>query len=580
MNMGRPDPEPRDSEVNALYRIAAMGGRGTDLNQAVREVLRAIPDVVPCERSLVFVYDDEKDDMRAFVGKGEEQERLSLHEPGIIRRVFHSGRGEVVNDVRVDPESNPIFQDKYGSRQIALAPLVQGDTRLGVVAAVDSRGGVFTDRDLHLLSVLADRAATSICQAQLRATLDRQSRELEGLQRLSRLLVTQESVEYVIGESVRTISDLVDCEKMMLLLFDEEKNALILQQPAVGIDPEDLTDLEISLAEPSLAGTVFRTSTPLTSNDAEHDAWVEPWLREKLGIKSALAVPLMNDRESIGVLEAINATKGYFDEDDERFTALLGSRVGGVVELSRARLRERELVHKLREADRAKSDFVSILAHELKGPMTTIMGFGQTLEQNWETLEDERRTQFLGIVHRETERLSRMVSDLLDMSRMESGTLRFEADRMDLGELVENIVTVHTSLTAQHGIKLEIPADLPEVLADRDRIRQVLLNLVTNATRYSPEGTTITIGAKTTEGDNGTEVQVSVADEGIGIAPEDSERIFSKFAMLPKPAWTKKGTGLGLFITKGIVDAHNGRLWVESDAGAGATFCFTLPQAS
>lgn len=576
----KPTPDPRESEVSALYRIAAIGGRDGDLDQAVREILRAIPDVLPCDRALVFVFDEEKDDLRAFAGKGEEQERLSLHEPGIIRRVFHSGRGEIINDVRADPESNPIFQDKYASRQIALAPLVQGDTRLGVVAAVDSRRGAFTERDLHLLSVLADRAASSICQAQLRATLDRQARELEGLQRLSRLLISQESVEYVIGESVRIISDLVDCEKMMLLLYDEEKNSLVLQQPAVGIDPDVIGELEISLAEPSLAGTVFRTSSPLTSNDAKNDAWVEPWLREKLGIENALAVPLISDRESIGVLEAINASKGYFDEDDERFTALLGTRVGGVVELSRARLRERELVHRLREADRAKSDFVSILAHELKGPMTTIVGFGQTLEQSWDTLEDERRTQFLGIVHRETQRLSHMVSDLLDMSRMESGTLRFEADRMALGELVDNIVTVHTSLTSQHGIKVEIPSDLPDVHADRDRIRQVLLNLITNATRYSPEGTTITIGAKPLDGENGPEVLVSVIDEGIGIAPEDSDRIFSKFAMLPKPAWTKKGTGLGLFITKGIIDAHGGRLWVDSEAGAGATFNFTLPQAS
>ncbi|MDQ3964297.1 MAG: GAF domain-containing protein [Actinomycetota bacterium] len=572
-------PEPRESEINALYRIASIGGRGGDLATSVREVLRAIPDVVPCQRALVFVYDDEKDDLRAFASRGEEQERLSLHEPGIVKRVFNSGRAEIVNDVRVDPESNPMFQDKYATRQIALAPLVQGDARLGVIAAVDSRGGVFTDRDLHLLSVLADRASTSISQAQLRATVDRQARELEGLQRLARLLVSQESVEYVIGESVRIISDLVDCEKMMLLLYDEDKNALVVQQPAVGIDADEVAELEISLAEPSLAGTVFRTSSPMTSNDAENDAWVEPWLRDRLGIRNALAVPLISDRESIGVLQAINATKGYFDEDDERFTALLGSRVGGAVELSRARLRERELVQKLREADRAKSDFVSILAHELKGPMTTIMGFGQTLEQNWSTLEDERRTQFLGIVHRETERLSHMVSDLLDMSRMESGTLRFEADRMELGELVDNIVTVHSSLTAQHGIKIEIPSDLPAVHADRDRIRQVLLNLITNATRYSPEGTTITIGAKAIA-DEGPEVQVWVADEGIGIAREDSERIFSKFAMLPKPAWTKKGTGLGLFITKGIIDAHGGRLWVDSDVGAGAKFCFTLPHAS
>jgi two-component system, chemotaxis family, sensor kinase Cph1 len=118
------------------------------------------------------------------------------------------------------------------------------------------------------------------------------------------------------------------------------------------------------------------------------------------------------------------------------------------------------------------------------------------------------------------------------------------------------------------------------VLADDDRVRQVLLNLLTNATRHSPEGTTVGVDADVVVEGGETFVRVGVADQGIGISIEDRDRVFNKFAMLPKPGWVKKGTGLGLYITKGIVEAHGGRLWVDSEAGKGSTFYFTLRTAT
>jgi signal transduction histidine kinase len=237
-------------------------------------------------------------------------------------------------------------------------------------------------------------------------------------------------------------------------------------------------------------------------------------------------------------------------------------------------------VRELREADRTKSEFVSMLAHELKGPMTTVLGFSQTLRQQWEKLDDGKRNHVLDIIHKEVGRLSRLVNDLLDVSRMESGTLRYELEPIDLHEVVESLLTVHTSLRSEHAVIDQLPAGLPKVMADKDRIRQVIINLLTNATRYSPERSTVTLGADLVEEGGETFVRLSVTDEGIGISPHDVDRIFSKFAMLPKPSWTKKGTGLGLYITKGIVEALGGRIWVESEVGRGSTFYVTLRVAA
>ena len=566
----------RDAEKQALYRIASLGTRDDTVEAVITETLRAVPDVVPCDRPVLFLFDEDADDMRCFGGKGEEEPRLSLREPGIIRRIHHAGRGEIVNDIVSDPDSSPAQGEMYNSRQLLAAPMIVGENRLGVIAAVDSPTGAFTETDLSLLSALADRAAANLRSAYRHVDLDRQSRELEGLQRITRLLTSTDSLEHVIGEAVRLVTDLIRCQRMMVLLHDEDSNSLRVQPPAFGIDAADILELEIPLGQPSLASTVFRTSTPLVSNDARTDSWIIPELRDRLGIENVLVVPLTTEHHPLGVLAAINSSKGAFDEEDLRFTSLLGHRVGSVIELSRARDRERALMHKLREADRMKTDFVSILAHELKGPMTTVVGFGQMLENHWETMEDEKRAQFIGIVRRETQRLAHMVSDLLDVSRMESGNLRYELEPMSLSDLIESVVTVHTSIAEKHGLDVYIEPDLPKVVGDKDRLRQVVINLLTNATRYSPEGTDIHLRVET-DPEEQAMVRVSVADEGIGIAPDDRERIFSKFAMLAKPAWTKKGTGLGLFITKAIVDAHRGRVWVESAPGDGSTFIFTVP---
>jgi signal transduction histidine kinase len=569
-------PERAFEELAALYEIASMGGSQGDLAHVARSLSTVVTRQVPSERSVVFLFDEDSQEM--FVptgGDGDRGTRYRLNECGLVRRVFLSRSGEVVNDISADEDPNSLLALDFDAKQVVAAPLRDGEHDVGVLVAINAISGAFSEEDLRMLIVLADRAAVTIKNTELVASLQRQVQEFDGLQRLSKLIVETDVLEDVIGESIKIVLGLVECEGLFIMLHDEATDSLMARKPAVGVSSEVLESLSVPLSEPSLAATVFRTSTALLSNEARNDAWVGPHLRELLDIDNILLAPISSGYRPFGILAAVNARSGQFEDEDLRFLSILGERVGSVIESTMSRERERDLMKQLREADNMKSEFVSMLAHELKGPMTTVMGFSQTLQEQGSDLPEDQRVHILGIINREVSRLSRLVNDLLDVSRMEAGTLRYELETIDVREIVDSILQVHTSLRAGHKIEVEIPPDLPKVVGDRDRVRQILINLLTNATRYSQEGTTVTVTGRAEDG----KVVFGVADEGVGISPEDQERVFSKFAQIPRPGWTKKGTGLGLYITKGIVEAHGGRIWIDSTPGQGSTFYFSLSRA-
>ena len=548
------DPEAIDRrlfELNALSRLASVGVE-SDETGVIDEVLQVVWQLVPCRQPLLFLVDSEGEHFALYT-RGQRQASMPMSERSIVRRIYESGSGEVINTVTSDPDLSSMLAEDLKVKQVVASPLCIGGDCLGVLGAADSLRGAFCDEDLTVMSALGSQAATALQSARLRMTVRRQLREIEGVHRLSQLLTTDSTPDHLIAESVRMVADLADCEKVAVLLYEDDADELVALPQAVGIGKRQTSRIRVSLSAPSLSASVFRTNAPLISNDAANDAWVGKELRALLDIESILVVPVGGGSRPTGVLKLMNARKGYFDESDLRFCSIMGSRLGGVIESSHARQREHALVQRLREADQTKSEFVSMLAHELKGPITTVMGFGQVLQQQWRDLDDPKRDRILEVVTKEVGRLARLVNDLLDLSRMEAGTLRYDIAPVSLFDLVESIVSVHGSITAKHELELDLADDLPKVQGDADRIRQVLLNLLTNATRYSPDGTPVTLTARVMEDGN---VRVSVKDEGIGISREDQKRLFSKFVTLPKPAWLPKGTGLGLYITEGIVEAH------------------------
>ncbi|NJL36559.1 MAG: response regulator [Leptolyngbyaceae cyanobacterium SM1_4_3] len=227
-----------------------------------------------------------------------------------------------------------------------------------------------------------------------------------------------------------------------------------------------------------------------------------------------------------------------------------------------------------KEVERMKNEFVSTVSHELRTPLTSLRGFSEILLRK--SCSPEKQRQYLTIIQSESKRLTHLINDFLDLQRIESGRQNYDFAPLDLVPLLHETVALFAGANELHLFRVEVADFLPEVKADGDRIRQVLSNLVSNAIKYSPEGGEVVISAVQQE----ALVQVSITDQGIGIAPEAMTHLFTKFYRVDN-ANTRKigGTGLGLALVKEIIEAHNGQVWVESELGRGSTFFVTLPQA-
>lgn len=255
--------------------------------------------------------------------------------------------------------------------------------------------------------------------------------------------------------------------------------------------------------------------------------------------------------------------------------AVLGRLLDEEREAATARSRELAAANaRLAELDRLKSEFVSMVSHELRTPLGLIKGYTGTLLAQDTALDAATREEFLQVIDEETDRLTELVTNLLDMSRIEAGTLHVDLQPTRIADLLRTYADRLQTRECGRTLRLEIPERLPLVLADTRRITQVLDNLLTNAVRYSPEDTPIALAACARDG----ELLVAVQDQGLGIAADKREQVFEKFFRVD-PSDTRRfaGTGLGLAICRGIVQAHGGAIWVDSEEGQGSTFTFRLP---
>jgi signal transduction histidine kinase len=286
-------------------------------------------------------------------------------------------------------------------------------------------------------------------------------------------------------------------------------------------------------------------------------------------------VPLLREDQIIGSLSFNRKEAGEFPP--EVVDVLRTFATQSALAIQNARL-FREIADKsaqLEAASRHKSEFLANMSHELRTPLNAIIGFSEVLTERMFGELNDKQDEYLKDIHASGQHLLSLINDILDLSKIEAGRMELERSDFDLPNAIENALILVRERTSRRGIRLGSTLDgrLGVISGDERKVKQVLLNLLSNALKFTPEGGRIDVGARLHDG----VAEVSVADTGIGIAPEDQEAVFEEFRQVGTADKKAEGTGLGLALSRKFIELHGGRIWVESQLGTGSTFSFTLP---
>ena len=293
------------------------------------------------------------------------------------------------------------------------------------------------------------------------------------------------------------------------------------------------------------------------------------------GMRSLLAVPLVRDERLLGGLVILRREMGSFSA--EVIATLQTFATQSVLAIQNARLfvEIEDKGRQLETASRHKSEFLANMSHELRTPLNAIIGFSEVLSERMFGEINEKQAEYLDDILESGRHLLSLINDILDLSKIEAGRMELEVTDFDLPSAIENTLMLVRERAHRRAITLssEVDAQLGSIRADERKVKQVLLNLLSNALKFTPEGGQITVRA----GLHNDEAEISVTDTGVGIAPEDQEAVFEEFRQVGTASKKVEGTGLGLAISRKFIELHGGRIWVKSQVGTGSTFAFTLP---
>jgi K+-sensing histidine kinase KdpD len=401
--------------------------------------------------------------------------------------------------------------------------------------------------------------------------LERHNRITNTLLTVSQAVSQSLDLQKIIDSGLEKVAQCTGMEASFVYLSENDRLKLKGQH---GLSPRMVIDMpeEINMSS-AIIGRIFEQSGPVVIEDLTKYTEKDLGFLSNGGYRSFAGVPLTILGEIIGVMGVATDFSGCFSHNNIELLTGIGREIA--IAVRNAQLYEEASSAKaLRELDTMRTEFLANVSHELRTPLAVIKGSANSLLQPDVIFDEQTRRDFLVSIDKDADTLTRLVDDLLIMSRLEANALEVRKKPRKLIDVISSIKDRLDNLTAKHPLHINVPDDMPLVEIDDVRIGEVLTNLVENAVKFSDDNTNIYIKAYTSN----KEVIVSVADEGVGIPPELHQRIFERFFQGDgRRAGRRKGTGLGLAICQGIIDTHGGKIWVESQPGKGAKFSFSLP---
>jgi signal transduction histidine kinase len=388
-------------------------------------------------------------------------------------------------------------------------------------------------------------------------TLDSYLRLIE----ISRDLASTLDLDILLDDIVRASADITHAEAASILLYDDTSRQLYFQV-ATNIDEPTMRGLVVPL-EKSIAGWIVTNRKSVRIDDAHKDLRFFSDVEQTVGYatKSLLGIPLVTKNKVVGVLEVINKKRGRFTDPDESMLTVLGAQAAVAIE--NARLFQ-------------QSDLIAEFVHELRTPLASLSTATYLLLRP--EMSREQRDQIVNNIHNETLRLNSLASSFLDLARLESGRVQFRKTRFSVADLLYECrdVMVTKAQETDVQIRIDVPNDMPLMEADRDKIKQVLLNLISNAIKYNRSNGSVIVTGSYTEAD----LSIIVQDTGLGIPDDSIPHLFEKFYRVREHEGKASGTGLGLSISKQIIQGHNGRIEVKSKMGVGTSFALHIPRVA
>lgn len=477
---------------------------------------------------------------------------------------------------------------RRGTRTMLATPLLREGTPIGAILIRRDEVRPFSETQIALLKTFADQAVIAVENVRLFQELEARTRELtesveemKALGEVGQAVSSSLDLETVLETIVARAVDLSDTDCGVIYEYDEAAQEFNLRanHRMESEVVEALRATRIRLGE-GATGQAAITRAPVqiadTSDQGERSTSRLRPLLNRLGYRSLLTVPILRDHQIMGGLTVWRRQAGEFDPEVVNLLQTFATQ--SALAIQNARL-FREIEAKGREleaANRHKSEFLANVSHELRTPLNAIIGFSEVLLEKLFGELNDKQNEYVDDILSSGRHLLSLINDILDLSKIEAGRMELEVTTFYLPDAIENALLLVRERASRHGIKLDRAIDerLGDFTGDERKVKQILVNLLTNAVKFTPEGGQVRVEARL--GDSA--VILSVTDTGIGIAKEDQEAIFEEFRQAKGDyAQKREGTGLGLTLTKRFVEMHGGKLWVESEPGKGSTFTFTLP---
>jgi signal transduction histidine kinase len=596
--------ESRNRELTeALNRETATGEILRVINSSPTSVEPVFDAILAsgmqlCQAAVGLLFLVEGDMLRLVADRGAAREfvepRRAWHRTGPLTglgRAVRERRTVHIEDIKADrayAERDPNrlqTVELLGARTGVWVPLLKEAMPVGVLVTWRREVRPFTPVEIDVLTTFANQAVIALENVRLFKELEARTQdltrsvgELRALGEVGQAISSTLDLQTVLSTIVARATQLSGTDAGVIYEYDEQRE--VFEPRATDRLEEEIVRMLVAThvhKGQGATGRLAEVPEPIQVTDVRDLAEQIP-IRDafvRAGYRALLAVPLVREDRLVGGLSVVRKTPGAFAVETVNLLRTFATQSALAIQNARLFREIEEKSRQLEVASQHKSEFLANMSHELRTPLNAIIGFSEVLSERMFGELNEKQEEYLKDIYASGTHLLSLINDILDLSKIEAGRMELELTDFDLPQAIDNALTLVRERAGRRGVALHqsAEANLGEINGDERKVKQVLLNLLSNALKFTPEGGRVELRARAVDG----MAEISVTDTGVGIAAEDQEAVFEEFRQVGTADKKAEGTGLGLTLCRKFVELHGGKIWVTSQVGAGSTFTFTIP---